>query len=292
MHTSNEPAAEAKSSNYTRFIILFYARTGSTLLAHALNSHPHVICFREVFNWLHGDSYVDFSVDGYDNKSADDARLRKTDPIAFLEKRIFCQHPPPTSAVGFKLSYAQCEPPWGFTTVLDYLVQDKQTRILHVQRRNMLKSLASEKLAGITGQYMRLRASVHLSSIPKAFIHPTRAFERVWAIATRNLRQAHMPTRVTLSVEECKAYFESTKSAIARHEELFRDHDRLSVFYEEILSSRDEIFARAQSFLGVEPQTLAVGLSKQNPDDLRSLIENYDELREAFAGTEYSEFFL
>ena len=48
----------------------------------------------------------------------------------------------------------------------------------------------------------------------------------------------------------------------------------------------------AQSFLGVEPQVLTVGLRKQNPDDLRALIENYDELREAFADTEYGEFFL
>jgi hypothetical protein len=287
-----ESLAQQGAHNYTRFVILFYARTGSTVLAHALNSHPHILCFREVFNWLHGDSYVDYSVDGYENKSVDDGKLRRTDPIAFLEKRIFCQHPRKTSAVGFKLGYVHCEPPWGFPVVLDYLVQDKQIRIIHVQRRNMLKSLASEKLAGITGEYLRIRAFPRLSSIPRDLIHPARAFQRARVIVEQNLRQARMPTRVALSVEECRAYFEGTRAAIARHDELFREHDKLSLFYEEILSSRDAVFAKAQSFLGVEPRTLTVDLRKQNPDDLRALIENYDELREAFAGTEYSEFFL
>jgi hypothetical protein len=286
----NTPMTDAP--DYTRFVILFYARTGSTVLAHALNSHPQVICFREVFNWFHGDSHVDYSVDGYDDNSAEDGRLRRADPIGFLETRLFCPPPPMTSAVGFKLGYAHCEPPWGFPAVLDYLVQDRQIRVLHVQRRNMLKSLASEKLAETTGEYLRLGAVIRPSSIPKAFMHPARAFERVRVLVAQNLRQARMPTSVTLSVEECGAYFEGTKSAVARHEELFQEHDKLSVFYEEILSSRDEVFARAQSFLGVEPRPLTVDLRKQNPDDLRALIENYDELRNAFEGTEYSEFFL
>jgi hypothetical protein len=292
VRANSESVAEQHADNYTRFVILFYARTGSTVLAHALNSHPRILCFREVFNWLHGDSYVDFSVDRYDNNSADDGRLRRADPIAFLEKRIFCQHPQITSAVGFKLAYVHCDAQWGFPAVLDYLVPDKHIRIIHVQRRNMLKSLASDRLAAITGEYLRIRAFPGLSSIPKDLIHPARAFRRARVFVRQSLRQAHMPTRVALSVEECKAYFQGTRAAIARHEELFREHDKLSVFYEEILSSRDEVFARAQSFLGVEPRTLTVDLKKQNPDDLRALIENYDQLREAFAGTEYSEFFL
>jgi hypothetical protein len=279
-------------SDYTRFVILFYARTGSTVLAHALNTHPYIVCFREVFNWLHGDGYVDFAVDGYQNKSVEDGKLRRADPIGFLEKRIFCQAPPGTSAVGFKLAYVHCEPPFGFPAILDYLARDKGVRVIHVQRRNMLKSLASEKMAEVTGEYMRIRAFPGFRGLLRDFAHPARALQRARVVVKQSIRQSHMPTSVRLSVEECKAYFMATKSAISRHEELFRDHDKMSVFYEEILSSRDEVFARAQSFLGVEPRTLTVDLRKQNPDDLRALIENYEELRKAFADTEYEEFFL
>jgi hypothetical protein len=285
------------SSSYTRFVILGHARTGSTLLSRALNSHPLILCFGEVFNMGHsyvwGPGYLDFGVGGYDNSNADDLNLRSKDPVGFLQKRIFCQPPAMTSAVGFKLHYVHCSPPpWGFPTLLDYLVQDKNIRIIHLKRRNMLKSLVSEKLLLIAWEHAQTRVVMRLSSIPKAFIHPARALKRARALVTQNLRPDRMPSRVKLSVEECKAYFEETKSAVTRHDELFGEHDKLSLFYEEILSARDEVFARAQSFLGVEPQVLTVGLRKQSPDDLGAILENFDELRKAFADTEYSEFFL
>jgi len=278
------------SSSYSRFVILAHARTGSSLLSHALNSHPRIICFGEVFNWVL--TYVSFTVEGYDESNADDLNLRNKDPVAFLQERIFCQPPGMSSAVGFKLHYSHCSPPWGFPALLDHLAEDKEVRILHLQRRNMLKSLASEKIAAATGGYYHVRAATRLRSIPKAFIHPVIALKKARLIIAQNVRSRRRPRRVTLSVEECKAYFEETKATVKQHDELFREHDKLSLFYEEILSARDDVFARAQSFLGVEPQVLTVGLRKQSPDDLRALIENYDELREAFADTEYGEFFL
>jgi hypothetical protein len=281
---------EMTSSSYTRFVVLTHPRTGSTLLARGLNSHPRITCFGEVFNWFH--TYVDFTVEGYDESNADDLNLRNKDPVAFLQERIFCQPPGMTSAVGFKLHYSHCSPPWGFTTLLDHLVQDKEVRILHLQRRNMLKSLASEKIATIAGRYVRVRFAMRPRSIPKAFIHPATALKKARLIIAQNVRSRPRPSRVTLSVEECKAYFEETKTTAKQHDELFREHDKLSLFYEEILSARDEVFTRAQSFLGVKPQVLTVALTKQSPDDLRTILENYDELREAFADTEYSEFFL
>jgi hypothetical protein len=285
-----ESIGHQHSGGYTRFVILTHARTGSTLLSRALNSHPRIRSFGEVFNWGH--EYVEFAVEGYDGSVADELNLRNTDPIAFLQKRIFCEPPGTTSAVGFKLHYVHCSPPWGFTGLLDYLVQDKGIRILHLQRRNMLKSLASEKMAVTTGEYARIRVVTRPSSIPKGLIHPIKALKRARVIVAQNVRSLRRPRRVTLSAEECRDYFEETTSAVARHDELFREHDKLPLFYEEILSARDDVFARAQSFLGVEPQVLTVGLRKQSPDDLRALIENYHELREAFAGTEYSQFFL
>jgi hypothetical protein len=243
-----------------------------------------------VFNWVL--THVDFTVEGYDESNADDLNLRNKDPVAFLQERIFCQPPGMSSAVGFKLHYSHCSPPWGFPALLDHLVQDKEVRILHLQRRNMLKSLASEKIATITGRYMHARAAARLRNIPKAFIHPVTALKKARAIIAQNVLRGRRPRRVTLSVEECKAYFEETELTVKQHDELFGEHDRLSLFYEEILSARDDTFARAQSFLGVEPLVLAVALTKQSPDDLRTILENYDELREAFADTDYGEFFL
>jgi hypothetical protein len=279
------------AASYARFVVLGRQRTGSTLIAQALNTNPKIICFGEVFLWIVPDS-VGYALPGYDAHSADDAKLRNEDPVAFLQSRIFCRQPETISAVGFKLHYYHCSPPWGFTQLRDHLVEDKGIRVLHVQRRNMLKSLASSKIAESTGQWSNTVGLPPLRSIPKVVIRPVYAMQRAWSILAVRIARAMRFKRVTLSVDECRAYFDETEAAIERFDGLFRDHDKMTLFYEELLSDREEVFARAQSFLGLEPQPVTTSLQKQNPDDLRALLENYEELRQAFADTKYSEFFL
>ncbi len=48
---------------------------------------------------------------------------------------------------------------------------------------------------------------------------------------------------------------------------------------------------RVQSFLDLEPRSLASTTRQQDPEPLRELIENYDELKAAFAGTPEAAFF-
>lgn len=45
-----------------------------------------------------------------------------------------------------------------------------------------------------------------------------------------------------------------------------------------------------QSFLGLTPVTLKIKTARQNPEPLAELIANYDELRDAFQGTEYEAY--
>ncbi len=74
-------------------------------------------------------------------------------------------------------------------------------------------------------------------------------------------------------------------------DELFRDHPTLEVFYEDVLEQRDEVFNQVQSFLGVPPKRLTVTLRRQNPEPLRELLENYDELYKAFCNTPHAWMF-
>ncbi len=97
-----------KSGDYVPFIILSDARTGSTMLAQALNSSPHITCFREVFNFLH--DFIQSDVEGYDNFSETDLLLRRRDPVRFLDERIFGHYPEGVRAVGLKFHYGQF---WG-----------------------------------------------------------------------------------------------------------------------------------------------------------------------------------
>ncbi|MGB2694181.1 MAG: hypothetical protein WBD55_03220, partial [Dehalococcoidia bacterium] len=113
-------AAPPPDTSSTRFVIRAAARTGSTMLVRALNSHPNVRCFGELFN--DEVDFVPFEVDGYDNFSARDRQLRDGDPVSFLSERIFCAQPPEISAVGFKLLYAQN---WSFPGLIEHLAEDR-----------------------------------------------------------------------------------------------------------------------------------------------------------------------
>ena len=51
----------------TRFLVVCGPRTGSNMLCSALNSHPRIVCFREVFNFMYED-VIDYYVEGYDHR--------------------------------------------------------------------------------------------------------------------------------------------------------------------------------------------------------------------------------
>ena len=61
-------------------------------------------------------------------------------------------------------------------------------------------------------------------------------------------------------------------------------------FYEELTGARqDEKLARLLAFFGVEPTIaeLSSELVRMNPADNRKLIANYDEVRQALAGSRF-----
>lgn len=63
------------------------------------------------------------------------------------------------------------------------------------------------------------------------------------------------------------------------------------MFYEDLVEQRQDVLRKTQSFLGVAPTPLSVTLRKQNPEPLRQLIANYDELYEAFKDAPEAAYF-
>lgn len=62
-----------------------------------------------------------------------------------------------------------------------------------------------------------------------------------------------------------------------------------TVVYEDLLAERRESVLRdVQNFLGVRPAELKAELVKQNPQPLHDIVENYDELSEAVARSDYA----
>jgi hypothetical protein len=293
---SNHEALAAGSTDYARFIIVSAARTGSHMLAAALNSSPNILCFREVLNDTL--DFIQYGVEGYDDFSAEDMALRRDDPLRFLDERIFCQHPKEIRAVGFKFHYGHV---YCFPGTVERMAADKELRVLHLRRWNMLQALVSLKFAEKTGIWLREEPpeptqdsvlTATRAGALKALRLPLRASRKVM----RLLRPPkppddNPPVRVTISAEELTLFSIRTDMNATRFDELLGDHPKLTLFYEDILAQREHAYTEVQQFLGIEPQPLSDVTHRQRPEPLRALLENYDELYEAMRSRPYADYY-
>jgi hypothetical protein len=155
----------------------------------------------------------------------------------------------------FKVMYNQLERPFA----LKYLLDHDDVRIIHLRRLNLLK--------------------VHVSTL---------------LMPKRRELQANAPVEpIRIHVDPARA-IESMRQAIARYElyeKIFERHPRITVAYESLFKGQElqpEVGRRICEFLGVEPQPMKSTLVKVNPESLRDIVTNYDELFAALAKTEFA----
>ena len=285
---SNQDKPIAASSDYVRFLILAEARSGSTMLKDALNSSPNIICFGEILGQM--SAAVPYDVEGYDAYNAQDHALRNQDFRAFLRERIYRQHPEEIGAVGWKLQYGQFP---SFSGLLEHLIEDRQLRVVHLRRRNILRMIVSLKLGQATGVWLkRARPQLTPARVLRAARRPLRTATKLARLMQLTKRRPKVVRpQVSVSEEELlKAIIRGWQNA-ARYDMLFRDHQVLTLFYEDLVEQRDETFRQAQEFLGVEPGPLTVSLVKQNPEPLPELLSNYDEVFEAYRNSKHAWMF-
>ena len=213
------------SSRVQRYVIIGDARTGSTLLTQALNSHPDVLCFGEVFNLVH--PYVDYGVEGFNNNDKVAIEERARDPRAFLKKRVYGERRTGLRALGFKFPYGQDE--W-YPTVMQELLTDREIRVVHMQRRNSLRTLVSLKVAQTTGVWGTFdlppwRQRFTRRKAMRALQDPRWAFSSVRGWLGRRTPPALDDRRIRLSPEECSAHFQRRDEVVARWAQMFSEHD-------------------------------------------------------------------
>ena len=280
----------AISKDYVPFLIVSGPRTGSHMLAQALNSSRDIVCFREVFNYLF--DFIQFDVDGYDNSSARDLALREEDPLRFLDERIFCRYPEEIRAVGFKYHYEQG---WAYRGLRERLVGDTELRVVHLRRRNLLRMLLSREIATASGVWVaepgtnltpRRVLTRILISLPNTIRMPLRAARR---------RLTNAPERslksLTIAPEELRSFIIRTKLTADHFDKIYGEHPQLTVFYEDILDDPKRVHVQVQEFVGVEPRRLTVTMLQQNPEPLRELLVNYEELFEAYRDSPHAWMF-
>ena len=280
---------------YSRFIVLGQGRTGSTLLVQALNSHPAIVGFGEIFNFsefLNADAEpVQFNIAGWSTDQAADRALRSSDYQRFLRERVFCNHEPLVRAVGFKFHY---EHVWGNDPSLaGYLAADKDLRVIHLTRRNRLRTLVSKNLALKTGRWLEYEkpgAQTTSESTIKRWRKRVRS--TLASLRSNNAAdQGGAERRLTISPGELREFCATTDAQEREWAERMSNHPLLTFAYEDLAADMDTWFANAQRFLGVEPLLLTTRMRRQNPEPLRQLITNYNDLRAAFAGTQEEHYF-
>jgi LPS sulfotransferase NodH len=244
--------------SYVPFIILGYFRSGTNYLQSLLNSHPQIATYFEVF--FPGKI---FWANGVYAAHRDETQLveeRDADPVAFLNTYLYRSYASHLQAVGFKFLYPQLEQQ-RFQPVTQRLVENPEVRIIHIKRKNLLKRQVSSLLAKQSG----VRVSV--SQRPRAF------------------------QPIQLSVAACREAFEQLTAEVERFDRLFQAHATLSVWYEDLSEIPESILNQAFAFLDVSPQPIYSPYRKIVDKRLRDLLVNYDELKAAFAGTPWENYF-
>ncbi len=244
--------------NYQKFIVLTRARTGSNFLVSLLQSHPSIRAFEEIFPKK--ETKIHWGYAKYP-RSSEVIKMRQEKPIKFLDEVVFRKFSPSVSAIGFKLFYYQSQSAER-QQIWQYLEADKDIKIIHLKRDNLLKVCLSHYLAESTNQ---------------------------WILKDEKHRQNSVA--VQLDYDDCVKLFEETKKWEEEYDSFFSKHKKIEVIYEKLVQNTMQETERIQQFLGVKQQRLYSLTLKQNKGTLPERIANYYELKSKFENSPWSKFF-
>ncbi|MDO5620386.1 MAG: Stf0 family sulfotransferase [Paracoccus sp. (in: a-proteobacteria)] len=126
----------------TAFVIVAQPRSGSTLLASALNEHPKIICHDEVFapDWVQGYRKSNGETETGQSAIQELLKQRKADPEGFLFNHVFLNN---GMQNGFKVVYSDLFSASETAQWLRRFIIKNNIRIIHLRRSNMLRCFIS-----------------------------------------------------------------------------------------------------------------------------------------------------
>jgi len=145
------------------------------------------------------------------------------------------------------------------------LESDRRTRIIHLRRRNMLQTLISQRVAAHSNQWVKLPGAAPSSGTPG---------------------------QLQVSASELEHGFVETRSWERACEERFRNHAVCEVAYEDLVANPEAVVREICDFLGVPFRPLRSRLAKQATGLPSERLENWNELRDHFQGTQWAPFFV
>jgi LPS sulfotransferase NodH len=257
------------------FVVFGGQRTGSTLIATRLNSHPHIACYGEVLlprvdsepslrGWLAAHGYPQFF------------RVIPALRRSFLDALVKAHQEHDVEAIGLKLMYEQVSlapkiayayPPVGRLLndvgMLRWL-EDHDALIIHALRRNHLKTVVSHVKATQTREFHR-----HVASRPSDSV------------------------QIILPLRGLKARLNRIDVAQRVARDSIKGLRTIEVWYEDYTGDlRGYLEKRILAELGqtVPVRGLQSPLVKVTRDDLHEVLANYDQVANLLAGTRFERF--
>lgn len=256
------------------FVVFGNQRTGSTLIATKLTSHPRIVCYEEVFlPWVDSSP----SLRDWLDAAGRPQWLRAVPGVraSFLDVLFDADSVPgDVGAVGFKVMYNQLSlwPTFAYLTPRGgRLLQDRSLRnwlsvneviIIHTLRRNRLKVLVSHELAAQSGRYH-----------------------------SRDSESENR--RVAIPLLGLKARLRRIETAERVARATIRGLPTIEIVYEDYISAGGaDQDGRLCAALGqpILEGGLSSPLRKVSSDDLRDTVENYDQVAAYLSGTRFERF--
>jgi LPS sulfotransferase NodH len=221
-----------------RFAIIGNARTGSNYLLDGLRTSPSVRMYHEIF--------------------ADHNRQVGKD-FDKIFATVFQPESKSTKTVGFKVFYNHLtEDEW------KKLLACRDLKVIHLTRRNRLRTVISLEIAFKTGQ---------------------------WTQSGKGHSGEFKEKRLKLDASKLLKKLEQIEQGEATARSRFRDREILEVVYEELVQSPKTVFESVSMYLGVDGIDYGkIKLRRQNPETLQQLLINYDEIKAILRKTRFAEY--
>lgn len=142
--------------------------------------------------------------------------------------------------------------------VVDF-AQQKKIKIIHVVRFNLLKTFVSR-----------------ISALQRKLFHTTKQVK---------------VSKIVLPTKHLITTLDDMKEKSQWAEKLFRGCSYIKVTYEDFVDCGNRELQKVLAFLDISSfASMSSDLVKINPDDLKDVIENHDEIRSLLKGTRHEEF--
>jgi hypothetical protein len=257
----------AELTDRSEFVVVAPARSGSTMLVHALDSHPDICCHGEVLGRHRVWAFSQKARQPVMQKSVHMRQpeywqsllnLREKDHVVFYREYLFS--PKITQrAVGFKILYPQLLD-LHFADVVEQICADVSVGVIYLHRRDTFRRFLSERL------YLDSIARKNASTVVPA------------------------GPGVTIDLDHFVQGVRNHEAALRRAQKWLEGHRSITVYYEDLVHNKGRTLAGLQEFLGVEVRDLEYRTKKASGDSPETMIINFSEIEDRANEPKYAPY--